>query len=58
MMKMPFSILEDLLSYTVAINKKIKNISPKIFGWVLFKLGSGDLCQVRQKMNLPTMLLP
>ena len=47
-----------LLSYTTAINeKKIKNISPKVFGWVLFKLGSGILCQVRQKM-IPSMLLP
>ena len=44
------SKIDDVINFTITvINHKIKNISENI-GWVLFKLGSGNLRQARHKM--------
>ena len=42
--------------HMTAINHKMENISENI-GWVLYKLGRGNLRQVRHIM-IPSMLLP
>ena len=50
-------VQKSMMARTVhVINQRIVNIAENI-GWVLFKLGSSNLCQVRHKI-IPSMLLP